>query len=199
MTLQYIGANLYLNTAYWHFVKWILKHMPWIRQIRHFILKKEENRHSWLSTKYNIQRSCVWQNSTDYFHLNVSHSNLCTFKWTALVYTRYPNPYRCPYLLVLLGQNGIPRYKAKNFAKKIALKSNFFPHPVGGGLFCQVTTNVRFNDAWNISAWSYVMCHDTSRVSHQKAEIGGGGFSADLLALSFCQLNTVVFRFNTKD
>ena len=27
---------------------------------------------------------------------------------------------------------------------------------------------------------------------------GGGGFSADLLALSFCQLNTVVFRFIRK-
>ena len=42
------------------------------------------------------------------------------------------------------------------------------------------------------------MCQDMSQVSYQKAEKSGGGFSADLLALSFCQLNTVVFRFIQK-
>ena len=73
-------------------------------------------------------------------------------------------------------------------SKKISL--------IGWGLFCQVITNVRFNDAWNIGAWSYITSHDSSQVSHQKAE--GGGLSVDLLALSFCQLNTVVFRFIRK-
>ena len=70
-----------------------------------------------------------------------------------------------------------------------------FPHSEGrgGGGSSSTKTKVRFKDAWNISAWSYVMCRNMSRVSHQKAE-RGGGFSADLLTLRFCQLNTVVFR-----
>ena len=64
---------------------------------------------------------------------------------------------------------------AQNFLKWINLKSKNFPLLRRGGLFCQLVTNVIFNDAWNISLWSYVMCCNMSRVSHQKAEKRGGG------------------------
>ena len=43
----------------------------------------------------------------------------------------------------------------------------------GGGFFCQVTTNVRFNDAWNIGVWSYVTIWAEYLTKRQKR---GGAF-----------------------
>ena len=64
-------------------------------------------------------------------------------------------------------------------------------------LFCQVP-NVMFNDAWNTVWQMYITWHNTSWVSHQMAEKGGGGVRPICIKLRFCLLNTVVFRRNNK-
>ena len=46
---------------------------------------------------------------------------------------------------------------------------SLFGHLRGGVLFCQVPDDM-FNDAWSMVQQSYIMWHDTSQVSHQKAE-----------------------------
>ena len=104
---------------------------------------------------------------------------------------------------LILGEEDFSATKTKvaqNWLKWIDLKSNFFHHS-GGGLFCQVATNVRFNDS--MKYWC-VKLHHVPRyeqsISPKGRNCGGGGcFRPICIKLRFCQLNTVVFRKYTKD
>ena len=134
MTLQYIGANLYLNTAYWHFVKWILKHMPWIRQIRHFILKKKKiDIHDYLQNI--ISKGVVYDKIALTIFTWMYHIQICVLlngqHWST---QDIPTPTDAHIYLCYLGKMVFQDTRLKTLQKKL-LWSQIFSLICGGGAF----------------------------------------------------------------